>query len=73
MNTCLFFKRVSFNLEYPRFNLQKYLNDNAGCINALYIGSLNFFEDEQFNVPNDISKILFDISKCNTKWIELKY
>lgn len=69
----LFTENAVFNLDYPSVGLIQYLKDNAAYINATYIGATQFYEDDQFDVPEEISKLLFDNSKCNTDWVELKY
>jgi len=68
-----FTENAGFNLEYPRIGLLNYLKKNAPFLNATYIGATQFYEDDQFDVPDKIVNILFEISKCNTDWKELKY
>jgi hypothetical protein len=68
-----FEKKDGFRLEYPKKDLLIYLNENAPFINSLYLAAIQFYEDEQFDMSKEMSSVLYEISKCNTTWKELKY
>lgn len=59
--------------DYPSENLVTFLKENAPFINAFYLGATTILEDEQFDMPEELVEIIYKISKCETKWKELKY
>lgn len=60
-------------ITYPNVDLKMFLEENAPYINAFYIGATILLEDNQFDIPQDMIDILYNISKCSTTWKELKY
>jgi len=60
-------------ISYPNEELKPFLIESAPYINSFYIGSTMLLEDNQFDMPQEMIDVLFNISKCSTKWKELKY
>lgn len=60
-------------IDYPKKGMLHFLRTTAPLINASYIGATQFYEDDQFEIPNEFHNILLNISKCDTNWKELRY